>query len=70
MEGYHTWDSNLIACTPIDMNEKYVTKCVEDTCLVLLLAAAQDIQSLGLESSSVAHSLINRQTGNKKQQNK
>ena len=54
-----TWDSYLTACNPKDdTDEEQVTKCVKDTCLVLPLAAAQDLQTLGLGSSPAARSLI------------
>jgi hypothetical protein len=46
------------------------TTCVNDTCLDIPLAVAQDLQSRGLENSSVARTLINDRQAKNKQHHK
>jgi hypothetical protein len=45
------------------------TTCVKDTCLQILLAAAQDLQNQCLGSSPMARSLINDRQAKNKQYN-
>jgi hypothetical protein len=64
--GFPIIPTTILACIPIDRYKEIGTICVKDTCLQLLLAAAQDIQSRGLGNSSAAHSLCDdRQAENK-----
>ena len=70
MEGYRRMGFifDMHAVLKNDTDEKQVTKYVKDTCLVLLLAAAQDLQTLGLGSSPAARSLIDGRPKTSKEQ--
>jgi hypothetical protein len=68
--GLPTISTTILACIPIDRYRKIGTICVKDTCLQILLAAAQDLQSRGLGNSLAACSLHDDQQAGNKQYNK